>query len=72
MKLNVTFKNNTNKMDTSFGSIYRVGSNTSFEEIKAYIDEYLNNLFTDPTVTYIFDGGDADVVLAILDDTILI
>ena len=72
MKLNVTFKNNTNKMDTSFGSIYRVGSNISFEEIKAYIDEYLNNLFTDPTVTYIFDGGDADVVLAILDDTILI
>jgi hypothetical protein len=72
MKLNVTFKTNNNKMNTSFGSIYQVGSSISFEEIKAYIDEYLNNLFADPTVTYIFDGGDSDVVLAILDETILI
>jgi hypothetical protein len=40
-------------------------------EAKSYTDEKIENLFSDWDTCYIFDGGDADVTLAILDNTIL-
>lgn len=34
-------------------------------------DDFIEKYFTDPLLSIIFDGGDADVILAVLDDTIL-
>lgn len=35
-------------------------------------ENFMNEYFTDPMRVIIFDGGDADVTLAILDDTLLL
>lgn len=40
-------------------------------DARAYTDDKIDNLFSEWDIMYVFDGGDADVSLAILDNTIL-
>ena len=52
-------------------SIYR-WDNNNLKFIPIAGEDFLIAYFTDPFRTIIFDGGDADVILATLDETILL
>ena len=52
-------------------SIYR-WNNDTLKFVCIAGENFIEEYFTDPMKVIIFDGGDADVTLAILDDTVLL